>query len=896
MAEFQSGIMPAPLSADTDAYVERRRRLRWEAQRSLHNKKLEAKEPLDKYADVLSRPELYSDEDVAHARNEVGVTQMNLSAERTFAALETLQEVTQAKDTGDIQFDSGGIIVSGPDQNIKKYLITHFGESTGVRQKIHMDWFPEFDLSGGLELTGVQDIKELVSQLHLRYMHHIGLLKFLYMKRMHKRLRGNLDHEELAREISNDKDIRNLSFAAEGLYHIVNSTEAGVFRNSLEKTGPLLPLGDEYLLDPAQEDVTHHIKNRSIWTYSYMGTNGQPSTLVVQSTTSRCRMPYNKNTQNEDTTTFFNQVISPHTQKWVLITMRTPLIRYAIKIMPFHGLNTSMVFPFFAEEVAVTDADFRKRKFNVHSVIPYAIQGKATEIDAMYQAARVARFAGKGRTALDTSQATIEKHFKAIMRFRNDGQMYAEARVFYSKEDKHLGDTTIYFIYYSGYIFGVQIYAPPIVHLWKQYHKRLDYDHPDPWTTPPHPPNQKHPMYGRHHLPEGGQEEGREGPEEDAGAAPGAPAPAEGGAHEAPAPAEGGAQEAPAPPAPAPAGGGRPEDRAGPRGGSGGGPYRPPGGGGYGEGPYRPPYGGGRPQYDRREQGGYGAARPQYGRREPDGWAAGGPRARGGARGWRVKGNEPVPDFDFPEWPSFEPGHETFAWPLTPEYQRALKRYDPPELPETLVAEWIGPSGTWEELRFSLSNPLLMIYHNKYYDLNIVPYPSMENRGHYNWKMMKGEGKKETYLGRKDVKSKYLTTGDSERWQVEADVMGKKRAREIAEIRITPAGEAMERTEDLAPRRETREFSRPTQREQRDDDPYAGMFGGVPRDTNPWGTRGSDAWNESPYPLPLQPRRLAARPRPAPWSSPTSVDMAGVLASLAEIKRALNAQGMGLRL
>jgi hypothetical protein len=42
------------------------------------------------------------------------------------------------------------------------------------------------------------------------------------------------------------------------------------------------------------------------------------------------------------------------------------------------------------------------------------------------------------------------------------------------------------------------------------------------------------------------------------------------------------------------------------------------------------------------------------------------------------------------------------------------------------------------------------------------------------------------------------------------------------------------------------------------------------------------------YPLPLQPRRLLARPGPAQWDCGESVDMAGVLASLAEIKRALN--------
>ena len=41
------------------------------------------------------------------------------------------------------------------------------------------------------------------------------------------------------------------------------------------------------------------------------------------------------------------------------------------------------------------------------------------------------------------------------------------------------------------------------------------------------------------------------------------------------------------------------------------------------------------------------------------------------------------------------------------------------------------------------------------------------------------------------------------------------------------------------------------------------------------------------FPLPLQPRRLSSRPAPAPWASP-AVDMESLMASINDIKRALN--------
>ncbi len=68
----------------------------------------------------------------------------------------------------------------------------------------------------------------------------------------------------------------------------------------------------------------------------------------------------------------------------------------------------------------------------------------------------------------------------------------------------------------------------------------------------------------------------------------------------------------------------------------------------------------------------------------------------------------------------------------------------------------------------------------------------------------------------------------------------------------------------------------------------------IPTDDTEWIKRTPEEMNYMggpclPGQLPLQPRRLASRPPcPAPWTT-SSVDMAGVMSSLAEIKRALNA-------
>jgi hypothetical protein len=1002
MAENQNGGAISA-GADTDAYVQRRRRLRWEAQRSLHNKKVEAKAVLDKHAHVLARKVGYQEEEVSAAYAAIAASQRELNADRAYTALEALQELADLKDTGDIQFDSGVIHVATG----RKYLITHFGENLGFRDKTFMDWFPAFELPPGLAITSVQDVKSLASQLSQRYMYHVETLKGLYYKRMVRRLRGQYDPAELARELTNDKDIAYFTFAASGLRQIAEMAEQGTFTDSLDKeTNEVLPLNDEFHMDPALEDVTYHVQNRSIWKLRV--NSGRSDTgiyhsadYVVQSTTSRCRAPYIPETQNETTTKFFNKVISPHTQKWVLITLRNAMHRFSIKIMPYHGLNTSMVFPFYAKinDPDGTDLpleDFRGKKYTykVHSLEPYAIQGKVNEIDAMYQAVRVAKFVGNNR--LNLQDLRIKEHLQELVQYNSRNAVYPHARIFYSKEDKGVGDSSIYFLYYSGRIYGVVTYAPDIPHLWKQYHKQLEFDHPHPWTMPPLPPNPHrhgHNHNHNHNQPAPDEEGGRGEPDGGAGGAQeggeGGAGGAQGGAQDEQAPAGGRAPEQP--PAAAAAGGVPPRYVA-PRS---GGPAR----GGKAVQPLAT-----TPEYLLKE-GGKGTEIPkvivvdeipnrndgdfaklEFGLKDAkdmiyenkfedlelkpyqivdrwhwgifkvnqaagdvrlgtshhendrvlitgeeelwffdkniqgqpydprdgylnvtitakkgEGWFARHPFDRVGvqSRGregppqnpWRGpprygggprygQGGPPTGRWKVSERvPSQYTGNEMdWAWPLSLPYQRDELHGPEYALPEVLrVAGLVNSKSKAVTLDFTLADPKMMIYHSKgQFNLAILPYISAKIGKKFTWKMEKQNADPnadEDYFGRIDNKNQFLTNGQPTRWRMSRYIDGPLINRDGSTapivLDITSIGGWVPRTEERVGFHES------------DDE---GERGGGRSDT------------EALYRLPLQPRRLAARPRPAPWASSTSVDMAGVLASLAEIKRALNAQGMGLRL
>jgi hypothetical protein len=169
-------------------------------------------------------------------------------------------------------------------------------------------------------------------------------------------------------------------------------------------------------------------------------------------------------TENDRTIEFFNTALSPKLTRFIKITIETSDHNsYEMTIQPFHGMNTSVICPFFAKSKTAQNldmSDFASRDYNVYQLEPYAIQGKADFEQAM------------GHVLLTAQNPAVKNLMNNIPeKTQNDlimgGKFFPDSRVYYSASNAESGGASVYFVCFAGQILGVEMLSPGITgHLW----------------------------------------------------------------------------------------------------------------------------------------------------------------------------------------------------------------------------------------------------------------------------------------------------------------------------------------------------------------------------------------------------------------------------------------------
>ena len=169
-------------------------------------------------------------------------------------------------------------------------------------------------------------------------------------------------------------------------------------------------------------------------------------------------------TENDRTIEFFNTSLSPKLTRFIKITIETSDHNsYEMTIQPFHGMNTSVICPFFAKSKTAQNldmSDFASRDYNVYQLEPYAIQGKADFEQAM------------GHVLLTAQNPAVKNLMNNIPeKTLNDlimgGKFFPDSRVYYSASNAESGGASVYFVCFAGQILGVEMLSPGITgHLW----------------------------------------------------------------------------------------------------------------------------------------------------------------------------------------------------------------------------------------------------------------------------------------------------------------------------------------------------------------------------------------------------------------------------------------------
>jgi hypothetical protein len=487
---MSQGQTPDDIEDAMAEFVGRDQPLTWAARRSLHTLKVQAKEALDRWANVLDRPSMFAEDVVKEAKDDIIERQRALTEARTHWAIRVLGHVELAK-AAELRFDASPLLAVNADR--QKYLITHFSENNGFQGRpVHMEWYPSDKLLHGLNINTNAEMTSLVQQLRDRYATHVQALLQDRASRVRRKHGDSTDYTRVVRKHEMDSEVMSIkevvSELTAALTHMNNDRHSQFTDSAQPVKKDIRGMGDRYVRNPAEEDITYDPKNRYMLEFKNPNTN---AVVKVQSTTLRRHKPFIPYTENLTTTEFMNDKLLPHTLRWVLVTITTQKRSHAIKVMPFHGKSTSMVFPFIAKvtgEHADTQdmTDFAAFEYDVSPLAPFVIQGKPKEVDIMYQAIKVSRLVGY--TGGDVRYDEMPDSLRGISEGHGSGEVFPQARAYYSVEDRKHGDTSVYLLMVRNQILGVQVYSPYVGKvLWKhsQAVGRAPQPQPGPWVTPP---------------------------------------------------------------------------------------------------------------------------------------------------------------------------------------------------------------------------------------------------------------------------------------------------------------------------------------------------------------------------------------------------------------------------
>jgi len=212
---------------------------------------------------------------------------------------------------------------------------------------------------------------------------------------------------------------------------------------------------------PAEGDITYDPENRTL----FRADLGDGYYVSLQTVTAHRRKSHRAMTENTETAAFYNNVIAPRIAPWVEISVVAKDLTARIKVSDYFDAGTSVVYPFVAVGRGTAD-DFRRAEYDVTVLPSYVMQGIPSEINAMKQVcllggymrqARVQEIAGYKRYSDSFAKGSIKSDLTRILSY---------ARAYYSVENRQKGDTTVYFLQYDNVVVGVQVFCPEIRHLW----------------------------------------------------------------------------------------------------------------------------------------------------------------------------------------------------------------------------------------------------------------------------------------------------------------------------------------------------------------------------------------------------------------------------------------------
>ena len=353
-----------------------------------------------------------------------------------------------------------------------KFLITHRCEDKERVKDLHLELRSDAIM---LIVRNASHVKGLTTALLRRYKKHLAKKVELFNK---NHLRKKRKFKDVADSNSSDNlAIRSL----QEVVRVLDSVDAGVSASKITKENKpgdaetvLLGLGknkpgdaETMLLGP-KFGACHDKKCSELHLSQDRGleyTDNPEDNAYTFKLESSCNVRSHPNipfSENDGTIDFFNTKLSPKLVRFVKISIGVGANKYTITLQHFHGMSTSVVYPFIAMPVANERddmTDFRERDYEVMCLPTYAIPGTLDEVEAMGQVLRAIKH-----------PAVKPRIFPFPDDVKNNlllgAPLFPKSRVYYSAENKESGAGSVYFACISGMIVGVQISAPSIFQLW----------------------------------------------------------------------------------------------------------------------------------------------------------------------------------------------------------------------------------------------------------------------------------------------------------------------------------------------------------------------------------------------------------------------------------------------
>jgi hypothetical protein len=348
-----------------------------------------------------------------------------------------------------------------------KYLITHRCKSKGggFIRDLHLELKSTIE---SLKLENGSHVSAIIGALAARYKKHLDKQVQLQKKRLAtKEGKVGAVAEAMVAENPGIQSLREVVAILEAAHQGVHNAKiTGGFTIESEPAGKFSQhMGRKVKFpDPLmQEKTSLHLNHTHGLRYN---DKWDACEFSLESSCMERNPPQTPFKENDMTTEFFNKKISPKLAPLVNIVIKIANgSTYEITVQPFHGMSTSVVCPFLAKprEDSGPEVDFRKKDYDVYQLEQYAIQGLAEFYEAMGHTMRTMQCKEVHELLKPLSDETCNR---LLLHTRVQNTLFPKNRVYYSEANKDSGTGSVLFVHFEDQIVGVRVLSPSILHLW----------------------------------------------------------------------------------------------------------------------------------------------------------------------------------------------------------------------------------------------------------------------------------------------------------------------------------------------------------------------------------------------------------------------------------------------